>query len=198
MRIQTIAIIGAGVPGRAIAQIALRAGYRVALEDFSVRTLEEAEASILETLGENADRSARLDQFRNFSVCSGIEDAIRDANLIIETAADELETKLELFTIFDKFARPDAIFATTSTAHSIAEIADVTACTDRCVTLRFTPADNPNRLTAIPGPQTSPDTLTRCSEFAQRLRMEVTQPGEAGSESQKQPDGHSTHNRITR
>jgi len=177
MPIQTIAIIGAGVPGRAIAQIALCVGCRVVLEDFSIRTLEEAEAAIRETLGENSDKSAQPDQPQNLTVCVGIEDAIRDANLIIETATDELETKLELFTIFDKFARPDAIFATTSTAHSIAEIADVTACTDRCVTLRFTPADNPNRLTAIPGPQTSPDTLTRCSEFAQRLRMEVTQPG---------------------
>jgi 3-hydroxybutyryl-CoA dehydrogenase len=178
MPIQTIAIIGAGMPGRAIAQIALRAAYRVVLEDFSIRTLEEAEAFIRGTLGENSpensDRPASLDQLLNFSVCNGIEHAIREANLIIETAADELETKLELFTIFDKFARPDAIFATTSTAHPIAEIADVTACPERCVTLRFTPADSPTRLAAIPGPQTSPGTLTRCSEFAQRLRIEVT------------------------
>jgi 3-hydroxybutyryl-CoA dehydrogenase len=137
--------------------------------------LEEAEVYIRETLGENSDyRSAHPDQLRNFSVCIGIENAIRDANLIVETAPDELETKLELFTIFDKFARPDAIFATTSTAHPVAVITDVTACPERCVTLRFTPAENPNRLAVIPGPQTAPDALTRCSEFAQRLRIDVT------------------------
>ena len=174
MPIQTIAIIAAGVPGRAIAQIALRAGYRVVLEDFSIRTLEEAEAAIRHSLGEDSDKSTRPGQWHNFSVCIGVEDAIRDANLIIETAADELETKLELFTIFDKFARPDAIFATTSTAHPVAEIADVATCPERCLTLRFTPADNPTRLAVIPGPQTAPDTLTRCSEFAQRLKIGVT------------------------
>ena len=177
MPIHTIAIIGAGVPGRAIAQIALRVGYRVVLEDFSRRTLEEAEASIRESLGEklaeHADKYPSSDQLRNLSVCIGIEEAIRDANLIIETAADELETKLELFTIFDKFARPGAIFATTSTAHPVAEISDVTACPERCVTLRFAPADNPTQLAVVPGRQTSPDTLTHCAEFAQRLRIEV-------------------------
>ena len=103
------------------------------------------------------------------STCVGIEDAIRNAHLIIETAADELETELELFTIFDKFARPDAIFVTTSDAHAIAEIADITVCPERCVTLRFTPSDNPIRVALIPGRQTSAHALARCSEFAQRL-----------------------------
>src|ERR1700746_3078561 len=79
MPIQTIAIIGAGVPGRAIAQIALCVGCRVVLEDFSIRTLEEAKAAIRETLGENSDKSAQPDQPQNLTVCVGIEDAIRDA-----------------------------------------------------------------------------------------------------------------------
>jgi 3-hydroxybutyryl-CoA dehydrogenase len=192
MSIETIAIIGAGAQGRAIAQITLQAGYRVVLEDFSIRTLEEAEASISIVLAKQEGLSVQLrpqtsdatkqtstealadDMLSSLSTCVGIEDAIRNAHLIIETAADELETKLELFTIFDKFARPDAIFVTTSDAHAIAEIADITVCPERCVTLRFTPSDNPTRVALIPGRQTSAHALARCSEFAQRLKLEAT------------------------
>ena len=170
MSIHAIAIIGAGTQGRLIAQILLRGGYRVVLEDFSIRTLEEAEASIRHIF-------AKHEVSEHFSTCIGVEDAIRDANLIIETAADELETKLELFTIFDKFARPDAIFASTSVAHPIAEIADITACPERCVTLRFAPIiDNPTSLIVIAGPQTSTDTFERCADFARRLKLQVSQP----------------------
>jgi 3-hydroxybutyryl-CoA dehydrogenase len=192
MSIETLAIIGAGAQGRSIALIILRVGCRVVLEDFSIQTLEEAEAFIREVLASEANialgsqsrsravasemsvEAADYNVLSNFSTCVGVEDAIRDAHLIIETATDELETKLELFTIFDKFARPDAIFATTSEAHAIAEIADITACPERCVMLRFTPADNPTRVALISGRQTSPNTLARCSEFAQRLKLEAT------------------------
>jgi 3-hydroxybutyryl-CoA dehydrogenase len=192
MSIETVAIIGAGAQGRAIAQITLQAGYRVVLEDFSIRTLEEAKASISKVLAkqegftvqpsphtsdatkQTSTETLTYDVLSSLSTCVGVGDAIRDAHLIIETAADELETKLELFTIFDKFARPDAIFATTSEAHAIAEIADITACPERCVMLRFTPADNPTRVALISGRQTSPNTLARCSEFAQRLKLQVT------------------------
>jgi 3-hydroxybutyryl-CoA dehydrogenase len=164
MSIETIAIIGAGAQGRAIAQITLQAGYRVVLEDFSIRTLEEAEASISIVLAKQEGLSVQLRPQTS--------DATKQTST--EALADELETKLELFTIFDKFARPDAIFVTTSDAHAIAEIADITVCPERCVTLRFTPSDNPTRVALIPGRQTSAHALARCSEFAQRLKLEAT------------------------
>ena len=183
MSVHTIAVIGAGASGRFLAQRALRAGYRIVLEDFSIRTLEEAAASIRQALEGHShdpvemhlqgDRSSVETPVHgsvaNLLTCDNIEDAIRDADLIIETAADEMETKLELFTIFDKFARPDAIFATTSALHSVADIAEVTSCPERCVGLHFDLRENPTRLTVIAGPQTSQSTMNRCTELAERL-----------------------------
>jgi 3-hydroxybutyryl-CoA dehydrogenase len=183
MPIHTIALIGAGIPGRAIAQISLRAGYRTVLEDFSNSTLEAAMDHVRDSFGQSLDQAV-FDQLRNLSICTGVENAIRDAHLIIETAADEMETKLELFTIFDKFARPNAIFATTSAAHPIAEIADMTSCPDRCVTLRFSPAEDPRRLAIIPGPQTSSETIQACIEFAQQLKIQLDPPP-SGSDTQQ-------------
>jgi 3-hydroxyacyl-CoA dehydrogenase len=183
MSVHTIAVIGAGVQGRFVAHRALRAGYRIVLEDFSVRTLEDAASSIRQLLDTHSHDSeeAPLREERssgetpvhgavaNLLTRDNIEDAIRGADLIIETAADEMETKIELFTIFDKFARPDAIFATTSAVHSVADIAEVTSCPERCVGLHFDLRESPARLTVIAGPQTSHSTMNRCTELAERL-----------------------------
>ena len=57
------------------------------------------------------------------SLAHTVEDAIRDADLIIETLPDEMEMQIELFTILDKFAKPNAIFASTGLL-SIAELAE--------------------------------------------------------------------------
>jgi 3-hydroxybutyryl-CoA dehydrogenase len=162
MSIHTIAIIGAGPHGRAIALSALRAGYRIVLEDFSVPTLEQAEVSI----GKVLDTRQRA----NLSLESDIEVAIRDADMIIETAADEMETKIELFTIFDKFAKPNAIFATTTSLHSLAEIAEVTSCPGHCVALRLGLPDQPGSLTVVAGRQTDQQTIAICGELVKRLR----------------------------
>jgi len=161
MALETIAIIGAATSGRSIALRALRAGYRVVLEDFSTQTLECAAAWLSNKI------SPALQTNLQFTV--GVENAIRDANLIIETSADEIETKIELFTIFDKFAKPGAIFATTSEAHSISEIAEVTAYPERCVAIRLDSARDSARFKTIAGEHTSRSTIDACDELTQRL-----------------------------
>jgi 3-hydroxyacyl-CoA dehydrogenase len=161
--------------GRELACRVLESGVRVVLEDFSPSTLEEAVADILRRTTDKP--SDHLGQKRsstdlppsNLLVCNSVEAAIRDADLIIETAADEMETKLELFTIFDKFAKPDAIFATTSHVHSIAEIADITACPERCVALWPDPPMEPTRLLLVAGPRTSAGTINACRTATERL-----------------------------
>ena len=175
MEIKTIAVIGAGTAGRAIAHRALRAGYRTVLEDFSAGTLEQAVDSIRQTFdqlpGESPDRhtSSAGSPLANLTTCTNVEDAIRDADLIIETAADEMETKLELFTIFDKFAKPNAIFATTSRVHSIDEIAEITSCPERCVSLRFDPPGAPTHLSVTAGKDTLMSTIDICVAVGERV-----------------------------
>ena len=105
-----------------------------------------------------------------------MEDAIRDAHLIIETAADELETKLELFTIFDKFAKPNAIFR-----HDQCGAPNRRDCRRDFVhrslhDLAIRAAENPRHLTIIPGPQTSRETIRACTEFAQQLKIQLDPP----------------------
>src|SRR5713226_7992189 len=126
--IKTIAVIGADLTGRQFARAALLAGYRTILEDVAPNRLEQAITWI---------RNLSADSCSRLLTASTVEEALRDADLIIEAVAEEMEAKIEMFTIFDKFAKPQAILASSSPALSIAEMASVTFCAERCVGMRF-------------------------------------------------------------
>ena len=159
--IKTIAVIGAGANGRLLAEALLRSGYKIVLEDVIETRLQEV-ASWLATLGAAADKLLVL--------ARTVEDAVRHANLVIETVADELEMKLELFTIFDKFAKPEAILATTSEAIPIADLAEMTVCPERCIGFRFVMT---NTVELRCAPKTSVETIVACAELARHMGKEV-------------------------
>jgi 3-hydroxybutyryl-CoA dehydrogenase len=85
-----------------------------------------------------------------------------------------MEVKIELFTIFDKFAKPGAIFASTATSLSITEMAAVTFCPERCIGMHFmADAQNAGRLELVKGLETSEETIAACREVGRRMSREV-------------------------
>lgn len=180
MEIQSIAIIGATDLSRSIAYASALAGFRTILEDISPSTLDQGIAWIAQALGENvstgkigpATRGAAL---ASLITANSAEDASREADLIIEAVSDEMEMKIELFTIFDKFAKPGAIFASTTTSLSISEMAAVTFCPDRCLGMRFfTVAQDAQRLELVKGRETSEETMAACREIGRRMGKKVS------------------------
>jgi 3-hydroxybutyryl-CoA dehydrogenase len=167
--IQTVAVIGAGEEGRQIACDALLAGYRTLLEDVSENRLQQAVDWIANVSAEA--RSCLV-------LASKIEEVVREADLIVEAVAEEMEMKIEMFTIFDKFAKPNAIFASSSRSVSIAELAAVTFCPERCIGMRFN-SENGSRdgqaktLALVTTFQTSQETVARCQEFGRRMGKEI-------------------------
>src|SRR5260221_12696754 len=123
--IQTIAVIGAGDVGREIALACLLGGYRTILEDISESRLERAAAWIADRANASAQASSRL------RTASNVEEAVREADLIIEAVAEEMGMKGEMFTIFDKFRKPETIFAGSSASTSIVEVAAGAVCPSR-------------------------------------------------------------------
>lgn len=94
--------------------------------------------------------------------------------MLIETVPDEMEVKLEIFTIFDKFAKPGAILAS-NTSLSITEIASITFRTEDCIGMRFAnPVPQITRVELVRGADTSDATIAACSEAARRMGMEIT------------------------
>lgn len=178
MEIKTIAIVGASELGRKVAYESVLAGYRTILEDVSLSSLEQGIAWIAQTLRADVsagkfDTAARESAFLRI-VPANSADAAREADLIIETVSDEVEVKIELFTIFDKFAKPGAIFASTTTSVSITDLAAVTFCPERCVGMRFfTDAQNAKRLELVRGSETSEATIAACREVGERMGVEI-------------------------
>ena len=106
MEIKTIAVIGAGPLGRVIAALAVLGEFATVLEDVNSETIEHALAAIRLRLDDSI-RSGQLGAndrdvvMSRLTTSRSIEEAMRAAELIIETTVDELETKLEIF-LFSK------------------------------------------------------------------------------------------------
>ena len=167
--IRAIAVIGAGDQGREVACAALVAGYRTILEDVSENRLERAAEWIKNRANVGAEARSRL------VLANKIEEAVREADLIVEAVAEEMEMKIEMFTIFDKFGKPNAIFASSSLSLSIAELAAVTFCPERCIGMRFVRrAGKENALELVCTPKTSEETVARCRAVGRRMGKAVT------------------------
>jgi 3-hydroxyacyl-CoA dehydrogenase len=79
-----------------------------------------------------------------------------------------------MFTIFDKFAKPGAVFASSSPSLSIAELAAVTFCPERCIGMRLISSPRAeNALELVCAPQTSEETVARCREVGRQMGKEV-------------------------
>jgi 3-hydroxybutyryl-CoA dehydrogenase len=180
MQIKTIAIVGAAEMGRRIACASALAGYRTILEDISASALEQGIAWIVQSVDDEVSRgkigvTACAEVLANLCTANSAEDAAREADLIIETVSDEMEMKIELFTIFDKFAKPGAIFASTTSSLSITDLAAVTFCPERCIGMRFsTEAHAAGRLELVTGRETSEQTIAACREVGRLMGKEVS------------------------
>ena len=145
----TVAIIGAGPLGRWLALGAARAGFHVFLEDVLPGNLHHARESIRQQLGPAALPAVAF--------VSSIEDAVREADLVIDCVPDELESKLEILWLVDRMAPPHTVIATPSTQLSIADLASCTNRPEQCIAI----AASPEKLTA----GAEPDLLLRAAPF---------------------------------
>ena len=174
MQIRTIAVLGAGAMGREVAGEALAAGYRVILEDVLPERLAAAEDELRARL-DGAGRAA-------FSTAASVDLACRQADLVIDALPDEVEMKIDVFCILEKFARPGAILATNARAIAVSEIAAVTTRAAECVALHFLSGEAGRRvLEIVRGTGTSAATVEACRELGRRTGREAVVLSEAAA-----------------
>jgi 3-hydroxybutyryl-CoA dehydrogenase len=178
-QVQTIAVIGAGTMGRGIAHVAALGGYRTILEDLVPAALRKAEDEIRGNLdkavelgkvaaGEAASAMGRL------KYAGSVEEAAREADLVIEAVPEELESKIEIFTLLDKICRPGTILASNTSSLSITEIASVTYRAKKCVGMHFfNPVHKMKLLEIVRGLETDEETLAHAVEAGKRMGKEV-------------------------
>ena len=177
--VKTVAVIGAGIMGRGIAHAAAVGGYRTILEDLLPNALRKAETEIRATL----DKAVELGKvsagaadaaFGRVEYASSVEHAGREADLVIEAVPEEMESKIEIFTLLDKICRPTTILASNTSSLSITEIASVTYRAKRCVGMHFfNPVHKMKLLEVVRALETDDDTLATVVEVGKRMGKEV-------------------------
>jgi 3-hydroxybutyryl-CoA dehydrogenase len=142
MRIETIAVVGAGLMGRGIAYAAAAGGFRTLLQDVSAEVLERALGQIRKDLEEGVSRSklSREDATAAFGRLAAepeLEAAARQADFVIEAIPEDVGLKLKLFGRLDAAARPEVVLATNTSALSVTEIAAATRDPRRVLGMHF-------------------------------------------------------------
>jgi 3-hydroxybutyryl-CoA dehydrogenase len=171
--IRKVAVIGAGVAGRSFALACAGAGFHVVLEDVMPANLRKAEADY-------ADLSQRGTAGR-LELALTVEDAVREADVAVDFVPDELESKLEIFSMIDRMAPPKTILCTPSYALSITDLASCVYRPERCVAVRGNLIRDLIRGDAAVPPvvrllypaAVAESTLTAVDKFLQALGVEV-------------------------
>ena len=103
-----------------------------------------------------------------------MEEAAREADLVIEAVPEEMESKIEIFTLLDKICRPTTILASNTSSLSITEIASVTYRAKKCVGMHFfNPVHKMKLLEVVRALETDEDTLATVVEVGKRMGKEV-------------------------
>jgi 3-hydroxybutyryl-CoA dehydrogenase len=177
--VKSVAVIGAGIMGRGIAHAAALGGYRTILEDILPNALRRAETEIRS----NLDKAVELGKvtpadadaaFSRLEYASSVEEAARQADLVIEAVPEEMESKIEIFTLLDKVCRPNTILASNTSSLSITEIASVTYRAKKIVGMHFfNPVHKMKLLEIVRALETDDDTLATAVDVGKAMRKEV-------------------------
>jgi len=169
-----LAVVGSGLMGSGIAQVAAMAGYDVLLHDVSPEQLDKGQAEIRRSL----DRLAAKDRIGPDDVEAAIGrispttdlDAVSGADVVVEAVVEKLEVKQDLFRRLDELCKPDAVLATNTSALPITRIAAVTERPEQVVgTHFFSPVPVMKLCEVVRGYKTSDETLARAVSFAEAV-----------------------------
>ena len=177
--VTTIAVIGAGTMGRGIAHAAALGGYRTILEDILPNALRRAESEIRT----NLDKAVELGKvtagdanaaLTRLEFAGSVDEAARQADLVIEAVPEELESKIEIFTLLDKICRPTTVLASNTSSLSLTEIASVTYRARKIVGMHFfNPVHKMKLLEIVRALETDDDTLATAVHVGKRMGKEV-------------------------
>jgi 3-hydroxybutyryl-CoA dehydrogenase len=172
---KNITVIGAGTMGNGIAHVFAMQGFQVQIVDISEAALQKA----LQTIDKNLDRmvqkgsidiaqkEATLSRLKTNTI---LENACKDADLIVEAATERVELKLDIFRKMDQFAPKHTILATNTSSISITQIASVTSRPDKVIGMHFmNPVPVMKLVEVIRGYSTSDIVLNTIMDMSRQL-----------------------------
>lgn len=137
-----VSVIGAGTMGNGIAQVFAMNGHRTNLLDISELALEKAKNTIIANLDrmikkEILTEAQKLSTLANLTFETNLSNGVKDADLIVEAATENVELKLKIFNQLDAAAPDHCILATNTSSISITKIAAATGRPDKVIGMHF-------------------------------------------------------------
>ena len=174
MDIKKVLVVGGGTMGGGIAQLCAQQGLDTTVTDISQELSDQAKARIEKGLSKRVEKGKITEDDKN-KVLSKLSTAgdlspAKDADIILESAIEDLEIKKKIFAELDSLARPEVILCTNTTSLSISKMAEATKRPDKVVQMHFfNPPVIMKLVEIMPGQQTSAETLKAAEEFSKQL-----------------------------
>ena len=173
-----IAVIGAGTMGNGIAHTFAQFGYKTNLIDISEKSLEKG----MNTISGNLDRMVAKEKIseadkqntlNNITTHTHLADGVKDVDLVVEAATENVDLKLKIFTQLDEFCSADTILASNTSSISITKIASVVSNPERVIGMHFmNPVPVMKLVEIIRGYNTGDAVTSTIMELSKKLKKE--------------------------
>ncbi|MBK7433616.1 MAG: 3-hydroxybutyryl-CoA dehydrogenase [Chitinophagaceae bacterium] len=139
---KNISVIGAGTMGNGIAHVFAQSGFNVNLIDVNPSQLQRAMATITKNLDRQIAKGSiseeqKKDTLSHISILSDIPEGVKQAELVVEAATENIDLKMDIFRQVDISAPAGCILATNTSSISITRIAAVTKRPDHVIGMHF-------------------------------------------------------------
>ncbi len=174
MDIKKIGVVGAGQMGNGIAQVSAQFGFSVVMNDISQAGLDKG----MQVITNSCDRlikkgtfteTQKVDLLKRIQTTTNFSD-LKDCDVIIEAATENLELKLKIFKELDSIAKPAALLCSNTSSISITKIAAATKRPSQVVGMHFmNPVPLMKLVEGIRGLQTSDQTFSTVKSLSEKM-----------------------------
>lgn len=178
MNIKKVGVVGCGLMGRGIVEVAAKAGYSVIVSEISQELLDKGMAALNASLARavKAGKAIEEEQAATMKRINGTTSTadFNACDLVIEAAIENLELKKKIFTDLDRICPPQTILATNTSCLSVMDIAAVTKRQDKVLGMHFfNPVPLMKLLELVKTIATSEETLKTARAFGEKVGKEV-------------------------
>lgn len=179
MTVKNITVLGSGVMGHGIAQVSATAGYNVVLRDIKQEFLDKAMEKIKWSLDKLVSKE-KISKEEGDAIFSRIipivdlNEAVKNAELVIEVVPEIMELKKSVYAELDKVASPEVVFASNTSTLPITEIANTTSRPEKFIGIHFfNPPQLMKLVEVIPGEKTSQEITDLTQEYVKSVNKQA-------------------------
>ncbi len=184
MSIKTIGVLGSGLMGNGIAQVAAQAGFSVIMCDIKAEAVTKGLENIKKNLKRDVEKGKKtqdeIDAIHGRIMTTSTMEDLSAVDAVIEAVFERMDVKKDVYTKLDSICKPEAYFITNTSGLSVTEMASVTKRSDKFVGMHFfNPVPVMKLVEVIKGYDTSVETFSLAMDLVRKIGKEPISVQEA-------------------